>query len=223
MLSLNDITNVSFRKAGFSGYRTDDVDTFIDQVRDTVEELIQKNQALRDEVAKEKEQNSQMQKKVEILAAKIEEYRSEEDEIKNALVSAQKLGDASIREARHKAEIILKDATLKAEHIVSGAEGQIKDQKQQLQNLRAQVSNFRSHLLDLYRQHLTLINALPKEEEPEKQQPEQPAPAEEQVPAEEGGMHLEPSLFTDRAAPDPESVQEPTLEFKAGVSNFDTF
>ena len=58
------------------------------------------------------------------------------------------------------------------------------------------------------------INALPKEEEPEKQQPEQPAPAEEQVPAEEGGMHLEPSLFTDRAAPDPESVQEPTLEFK---------
>ena len=198
MLSLNDITNVSFRKAGFSGYRTDDVDTFIDQVRDTVEELIQKNQALRDEVAKEKEQTSQMQKKVEILAAKIEEYRSEEDEIKNALVSAQKLGDASIREARHKAEIILKDATLKAEHIVSGAEGQIQDQKQQLQNLKAQVSDFRSHLLDLYRQHLTLINALPKEEEQEKQQPEQPAPAEEDAPMEESGVHLESSLFVDR-------------------------
>ena len=222
MLSLNDITNVSFRKAGFSGYRTDDVDTFIDQVRDTVEELIQKNQALRDEVAKEKEQTSQMQKKVEILAAKIEEYRSEEDEIKNALVSAQKLGDASIREARHKAEIILKDATLKAEHIVSGYAA-LDCQKQQLQNLKAQVSDFRSHLLDLYRQHLTLINALPKEEEQEKQQPEQPAPAEEDAPMEESGVHLESSLFADRTTPDPEDVQEPTLEFKAGVSNFDTF
>ena len=125
MLSLNDITNVSFRKAGFSGYRPEDVDAFIDQVRDTVEELTQKNLAQREEMERVEEEKRQMQKKIELLAGKIEDYRSEEDEIKNALVSAQKLGDASIREARHKAEIILKDANLKAEHIIAGAEEQI--------------------------------------------------------------------------------------------------
>ena len=38
MLSLNDITNVSFRKAGFSGYKPEDVDAFIDRVRETVED-----------------------------------------------------------------------------------------------------------------------------------------------------------------------------------------
>ncbi len=35
MLSLNDITNVSFRKAGFSGYKPEDVDDFIDRVKNS--------------------------------------------------------------------------------------------------------------------------------------------------------------------------------------------
>ncbi len=45
----------------------------------------------------------------------MEEYRQEENEIKNALISAQKLSEAAIREARHKAEIILKMLKMKAD------------------------------------------------------------------------------------------------------------
>lgn len=227
MLSLNDITNVSFRKAGFSGYKPEDVDDFIDQVKSSFEELMKANRSQREEIDRVEEEKRQLQKKLEILAAKIEEYRSEEDEIKTALVSAQKLGDASIREARHKAEIILKDANLKAEHIVAGAEEQIQQQKQQMVDLKKQVSDFRTQLLDLYRRHLTLIDALPteKQEEPAAQ-PEYEAPAEpaasEPIPEEET-VELEPSFFEQRPAPSADSVQEPTLEFQAGVSNFDEF
>lgn len=224
MLSLNDITNVSFRKAGFSGYRPEDVDAFIDQVRDTVEELTQKSLAQREEMERVEEEKRQMQKKIELLAGKIEDYRSEEDEIKNALVSAQKLGDASIREARHKAEIILKDANLKAEHIIAGAEEQIQQQKQQMADLKKQVAEFRAQLLEMYRRHLTLIDALPgeKKEEPAPQPaPSIPEPAVA-VPEEEQ-VELEPAFFEQRPAPVPEEVQEPTLEFQANVSNFDEF
>lgn len=224
MLSLNDITNVSFRKAGFSGYRPEDVDAFIDQVRDTVEELTQKSLAQREEMERVEEEKRQMQKKIELLAGKIEDYRSEEDEIKNALVSAQKLGDASIREARHKAEIILKDANLKAEHIIAGAEEQIQQQKQQMADLKKQVAEFRAQLLEMYRRHLTLIDALPgeKKEEPASQPaPSIPEPAVA-VPEEEQ-VELEPAFFEQRPAPVPEEVQEPTLEFQANVSNFDEF
>ena len=228
MLSLNDITNVSFRKAGFSGYKPEDVYEFIDRVKNSFEELMQKNLAQREEIDRVEEEKRQLQKKLEILAAKIEEYRSEEDEIKTALVSAQKLGDASIREARHKAEIILKDANLKAEHIVAGAEDQIRQQKQQMVDLKKQVADFRSQLLDMYRRHLTLIDALPvpKQEEPDpdpayvsEQNPAEPEP----VPAEEETVELEPSFFEQRPAPNADSVQEPTLEFQSGVSNFDEF
>lgn len=224
MLSLNDITNVSFRKAGFSGYRPEDVDAFIDQVRDTVEELTQKSLAQREEMERVEEEKRQMQKKIELLAGKIEDYRSEEDEIKNALVSAQKLGDASIREARHKAEIILKDANLKAEHIIAGAEEQIQQQKQQMADLKKQVAEFRAQLLEMYRRHLTLIDALPgekKEESAPQPAPSIPEPAAD-VPEEEQ-VELEPAFFEQRPAPVPEEVQEPTLEFQANVSNFDEF
>ena len=224
MLSLNDITNVSFRKAGFSGYRPEDVDAFIDKVRDTVEELTQKSLAQREEMERVEEEKRQMQKKIELLAGKIEDYRSEEDEIKNALVSAQKLGDASIREARHKAEIILKDANLKEEHIIAGAEEQIQQQKQQMADLKKQVAEFRAQLLEMYRRHLTLIDALPgeKKEEPAPQPaPSIPEPAAD-VPEEEQ-VELEPAFFEQRPAPVPEEVQEPTLEFQANVSNFDEF
>ena len=42
MLTLNDIINVSFRKSNFSGYRTEDVDAFIDQVKDSYDQLLKK-------------------------------------------------------------------------------------------------------------------------------------------------------------------------------------
>ena len=101
MLTLNDIINVSFRKSRLSGYNTEDVDNFIDQVKESYDELQKKNIELKEEMEKQNAEKEQLLKKLEVLAGKIEDYRQEEDEIKNALVSAQKLGDASIREARN--------------------------------------------------------------------------------------------------------------------------
>jgi len=174
MLSLNDIINASFKKSGFSGYRTDDVDKFIDEVKESYDALIKKNIDQKEEYDSLKAENDQLLEKLKILASKIEDYRTEEDEIKNALVSAQKLGDASVRESRHKAEIILKDANFKAERIVNGAKRDVIEQKNELERLQKTVSDFRSKLLNIYKEHLTLIDALPTqkleskaEEEPE--------------------------------------------------------
>lgn len=203
MLSLNDIINASFRKSGFSGYRTDDVDHFIDEVKESYDILIKKSIEQKEESEKLKQENQQLVEKLKVLADRIEEYRAEEEDIKNALVSAQKLGDASIRESRHKAEIIIKDATLKAERIVSTANQEITDQKKELERLQQNAVEFRSKLLDLYREHLTLINALPTRKQ------EQPAPAQEE-PAQEQEPLEEP------AAQEPEAPQ-----LHAEVSGFD--
>ena len=132
MLSLNDIINVGFRKSGFSGYRADDVEAFVDKVKTSYEELLKQSSGQAELIEKLKAENQQNVEKLKILASKIEEYRSEEDDIKNALISAQKLSEASVREARHKAEIIVKDADLKAEHIVSDADRQITEKKREL-------------------------------------------------------------------------------------------
>lgn len=209
MLTLNDIINVSFKKANFSGYRMEDVDNFIDQVGDSYDALIKKTIEQKEQLEALEEENKKLIQKIDVLAEKIEEYRNEEDEIKNALVSAQKLGEASIREARHKAEIIVKDANLKADRIVANAKIEIAEQQKQLDNLKKAVSDFRSKMLDVYREHLTLIDALPV------QKPKKETPTEkEEVVAEREDSEpiLEPQ---EEETP---VVEEPTQEFTVNDS-----
>lgn len=214
MLSMNDIINASFKKSGFSGYRTDDVDHFIDEVKESYDLLIKKEIEQKEDYEKLAGENEQLLEKIKILAAKVEDYRLEEDEIKNALVSAQKLGDASIRESRHKAEIILKDANIKAERIIIGAKQNVIDQKNELERLQKTVSDFRSKLLSIYKEHLTLIDALPiHKAEPKAVEPEVVV---------EGAA--QPALQTK--APDaqqqPATTDElPTNAFDIEVSNFE--
>lgn len=217
MLSLNDIINVGFRKSGFSGYRADDVEAFVDKVKTSYEELLKQSSGQAELIEKLKAENQQNVEKLKILASKIEEYRSEEDDIKNALISAQKLSEASVREARHKAEIIVKDADLKAEHIVSDADRQITEKKRELEELQKQVSDFRSRIMGLYKEHLTLISSLPvfhpQQAEPKPQPEKGPAPQ----PAAAAPLKEQPSAA--KPAPEAESGEEPG--FTAQVSNFD--
>ncbi|WP_312693093.1 DivIVA domain-containing protein [Caproiciproducens sp.] len=217
MLSMNDIINASFRKSGFSGYRTDDVDQFIDQVKESYDALIKKDLEQKESYERLKAENDQLVEKIKILAAKVEDYRVEEDEIKNALVSAQKLGDASIRESRHKAEIIVKDANIKAERIVSGAKQSVIEQQKEMERLQQSVSDFRSKLLNLYKEHLTLIDALPTH----RTDPTPPVPVQspdvlvpEPAPASPAPV--------ERAKPEEEmSADKQDAFFNADVSNFD--
>lgn len=150
MLTLNEIRNVNFRKANFGGYRAEDVEAFIDEVQLSYDTLLR--------------ENAELVKKLEVLAAKLEEYQGEEDSIRNALMNAQKVGDASLRDAKHKAEIILKDATIKAEKIVSNAQAEILNERDIIERMQRDISEFKTKLLRLYKEHLTLINNLPTEE-----------------------------------------------------------
>lgn len=150
MLTLNEIRNVNFRKANFGGYRAEDVEAFIDEVQLSYDTLLR--------------ENAELVKKLEVLAARLEEYQGEEDSIRNALMNAQKVGDASLRDAKHKAELILKDATIKAEKIVSNAQSEILNERDIIERMQRDISEFKTRLLKLYREHLTLINSLPTDD-----------------------------------------------------------
>jgi cell division initiation protein len=195
MLTLNDIINASFRKTKFSGYHTDDVDNFIDQVKDSYDQLLKKSMEQTEAYETLAHEKAELEKKLAVLAEKVEEYRKDEGEIKTALVSAQKLGEASVREARHKAEIILKDASLKAERIVGTAKSDVLEQQNELEDLKKKVVDFRTKLLSVYKEHLTMIDAIPTQKE-EFPQTEQQAPAV-QTPA----AHYEPAAAPQQEAP----------------------
>lgn len=228
MLNLNDIINVSFRKSNFSGYRTEDVDSFIDQVKDSYDQLLKKTMEQAEAYEALAVEKKELEKKLSVLAGKIEDYRLEESEIKNALVSAQKLGESSVREARHKAEIILKDANLKAERILGAAKSDVVEQQRELDDLKKKVVEFRTKLLAIYKEHLTLIDAIPSRKE-EFSHEEKPAASvldteqqqeEESVSEAQHYMPEEPVVHSD-----PEPEYTPVSEkddFAVDAAVFDT-
>lgn len=107
MLTPKEISEKTFDKTFGFGYRMDDVDAYLDEVAKSMTELLG--------------QNADLEKKLEVLADKLTEYREDEESLRTALLGAQKLGDSVIRESKTKAEIIMRDATIKAEAMVNNA------------------------------------------------------------------------------------------------------
>ena len=176
MISSQEIRTVTFEKS-MRGYRAEDVDSFLQQVADTIDEL-----------TKEKEES---RKKLYILAQKIEEYRKDEDNLKTALLNAQRMGENVIHEAKQKAEEIIRKARIGAEDITRQAHEQVQDETLEYQRISAEVAAFKTNVLNLYRQHIESLSTLPghedevpaeKEEEPV-QSPEEPAVPAAQEPA----------------------------------------
>lgn len=169
MIYPKDIKAKQFSK-GFSGYKMEEVDVFLDEVARDYEKMLT--------------DNAELIKKIEIVVAKLEEYRGNEESISNALLNAQKINEQVIREGKNKADLIIREATFKAERLVKNAQKDVEQEQETLNILRREVSDFRARLFAIYRSHLDMIDSLPYvEDEPEEpapelpvEEPEQPAP-----------------------------------------------
>ena len=184
MLTPSDIANKKFEKAAF-GYRQEEVDSFIADVASSFSRI--------------NEEKNELEQKLEVLADKLEEYRSSEDSLRTVLLGAQKLGDNIIRESKAKAEVMLQEATAKSEALLqeasSRSETMIADttskmlhEKEILDNIKREVADFKGRLLSMYRQHLELIAALPEPREENEDQEPQP----EEQPAQESQSDAAP-------------------------------
>ena len=190
MLTVDEIRNVEFSRG--RGYHAEEVDDFIDACTETVEQLIREKQELSD--------------KLKVLADKIVEYRNDEDNIRAALLNAQRAGDSVVREAEAKAKAILEAAEVDAANIRQVALDKIEDEKRELSRMQNEVSSFKTQMMTLYRQHIELLSALPEVEQQEEAtpvpEPEEDiriaeGPAEEVAPAEEEEDVKPVSRFND--------------------------
>ena len=146
MLSPNELIGARFDKSAF-GYRVDDVDKYVAKVGEVVAQLMEENRELED--------------KLEILATKLEEYRNDEESLRAALLGAQKLGDSVIRDSKSKAEVILRDATIRAERLVESAQNKVNREQSNLTRIQKEVSDFKNKMLVMYKRHLEAIANMP--------------------------------------------------------------
>lgn len=199
MITSEDVRRVTFDRA-MRGYRCDDVDDYLKQVAESMEAL--------------SAQNDDLQKKLVVLAQRIDQYRAEEDTLRTTMINAQRLGENVIREAKQKAAEVIRAANMKAEDREQRARDDVELAKQEIVTLKSEADSFKRSLMEMYRKHINLISKLPEYKPPEEgapaPEPAQPAeqPAPEPAPA-------EPTYTPAEPEPQPVAPQTPYYDVPA--------
>ena len=206
MISSEDVRRVTFEKA-LQGYRRDDVDDYLKQVAQSMDELAA--------------QNDDLQKKLVVLAQRIDQYRAEEDTLRTTMINAQRLGENVIREAKQKAAEIIRTANIKAEDREQRSRDDVELAKQEIVTLKSEADSFKRSLIEMYRKHINLINKLPDytpQPEDAPARPVQPAaepvqaPVQTAAPVEQPVMAAEPAYTPPAPQPAAEPAPAPVQE-----------
>ena len=206
MISSEDVRRVTFEKA-FQGYRRDDVDDYLKQVAQSMDELAA--------------QNDDLQKKLVVLAQRIDQYRAEDDTLRTTMINAQRLGENVIREAKQKAAEIIRTANIKAEDREQRSRDDVELAKQEIVTLKSEADSFKRSLIEMYRKHINLINKLPDytpQPEDAPARPVQPAaepvqaPVQTAAPVEQPVMAAEPAYTPPAPQPAAEPAPAPVQE-----------
>lgn len=102
-----EILEAEFEKSGMRGYRADQVDALLQSIASYVDK---QNAEIKD-----------LKYKTQILADKIEEYKKDEESIRDALLGAQKMGSSILNEAKAKAETVLRESKSTSEQLLTTA------------------------------------------------------------------------------------------------------
>jgi cell division initiation protein len=141
-----DIQKQSFSRV-FKGYSADEVRGYLHLVAEEIERV------LRDLDRLSRENSS--------LREDLEEHNQRERILKDTLLSAQKVSEDVKSNARKEAELIVKDAELLAERLISQAMGRVGDLERAIQDLKIERKSARNKLqatLDTM-QHLVALDA----------------------------------------------------------------
>ena len=223
MLTPQDVRSVQFEK-NLRGYRTEDVDHFLDKVETQLGQDAEQIEALRKQIADLTAEN-------ETLRRNMQSYEADGDMLKSALINAQRMGENVIREANQKAEDILHRANLRgddiirdanellqkasdrADEIISEANDKKLAEEREYDRVRLEVTRFKSDVLNLYRTHVESLSRLPefqqKEEAPAQDDAEGEVPeAETADTAAEETAQAEPAADTAAAEPEAASAEK---------------
>jgi cell division initiation protein len=118
-----DIQQMVFR-VKFRGYDREEVNRFLEEVAQTVEALNRDGASLRDRIA--------------FLEQQVAELKRTETTLSNTLVSAQSLADDVKRGAQRDADLIIKEAELKAGELFRQARVELADTQRDLSLLKKQ-------------------------------------------------------------------------------------
>jgi cell division initiation protein len=146
MMTVQEIQGMTFEKALISGYDMKSVDVFIEQVTEDYAALQKENAALKS--------------KMKVLVDKIEEYRSVEEGMRRALVSAQSIAQETMDKAKTDADQIMTAVRAEAEKTLAGYRAQLAEEKEKLRLAHEDTVSFVEKMNAFYAEQMRKMEEL---------------------------------------------------------------
>ena len=127
----------------FRGFDVEEVFAFLEVIREEMEDLLRENASL-----KEKAQRTENQ---------IKEYRDMENTLRETLLTAHQMVDDYKTNARKEAELIVKEAELRADTLIREAQEKVIKIHEDIVDLKGIRTHFKEELKRMIESHLKMI------------------------------------------------------------------
>lgn len=146
MLTPAEISGRELVKAMFGGYDMTGVDDFLEEITSDYTMLYKENGSLKN--------------KLKVLVEKIEEYRSTEDAMRMALLTAQKMGDDLIADAKRRAAEINERSANESAERRREIDNLLSDENARLAAARAETAKYVEATKRLAAEHVEFLDKL---------------------------------------------------------------
>ncbi len=150
-LSPLEITQREFGRK-FRGLDPEEVQTFQEQIAEEMTRLLH--------------ESSERAAQIQRLEAEVRVHQEREDSLRNTLITAQKMTEEIKANAKREADLILKEAELKAERLLEQAHRKLAQVQAEIAELQRQRELFASKLRGLLKTHLDLLEVEPQKPAP---------------------------------------------------------
>ncbi len=172
MLTPQEVEERVFPKAKKGGYDMQDVDNFLDELTEDYTELYKENAVLK--------------RKMKVLADKITEYQETEGAMRATLLTAQKMANEMVEEAKTKRTQMLEEAENIVKARTADLSNLVAEEQARLKSAKASVAEMVGTIRELLAHEQEFLDSLPEVEAAEEEEETAPEDAADAVVSEIG-------------------------------------
>ncbi len=141
------ITPLDIQQKQFStklrGFDAEEVDSFLELIREEMEELLRENANLREEARRFEKQ--------------LKEYKNIETTLRDTLITTQKMVEEYRNNAQKEAELIRRESEVKAEEMLKNVQEKVVKIHEDITDLKGVRRHFKEELKRLIESHLNML------------------------------------------------------------------
>lgn len=128
----------------FRGFDVEEVYSFLEIIREEMEDLLRENASLKENIQR--------------LESQLKDYRDMETTLRQTLLTAQQMVDEYKANAKKEAELIIKEAELKADSMIKEAQEKVIKIHEDIVDLKGIRRHFKEELKRMIESHLKMLD-----------------------------------------------------------------